>query len=140
MAIERTLAICKPDAVERGHIGEIIRAIESNQLKIRAMRMVHLTRPMADGFYAVHRDRAFFRELIDFMTRGPSVIMVLEGENAIARWRELMGATDPAKAAEGTLRKRFGASITENAVHGSDGPETARFEIAWFFPGYEVGY
>ncbi|MDW8246341.1 MAG: nucleoside-diphosphate kinase [Sandaracinaceae bacterium] len=140
MAIERTLAICKPDAVERGHIGEIIHAIESNGLKIRAMRMVHLTRPMAEGFYAVHRDRAFFKELIDFMTRGPSVIMVLEGENAIARWRDLMGATDPAKAAEGTLRKRFGASITENAVHGSDGPETARFEIAWFFPGYEVGY
>lgn len=139
MAIERTFAICKPDAVEKNCIGAIIALAEKSGLRVKAMRMMHMTRPIAEGFYAVHRERPFFRELVDFMTRGPCVVMVLEGENAIAKWREVMGATDPAKAAEGTVRKLYGTNVGENAAHGSDGPETARFEISWFFPGYEVG-
>jgi nucleoside-diphosphate kinase len=138
MAIEKTLAIIKPDAVEKHKIGEILAIIEKNGLTIRALRMMHLTRPIAEGFYHVHKERPFFKELIDFMTRGPCVVMVLEGENAIAKWREVMGATDPAKAAEGTVRKLYGTDVGENATHGSDGPESARFEIAWFFPGYEA--
>lgn len=138
MAIEKTFAIVKPDAVEKNHIGGIIALIESNGLQVRALRMMHMTRPIAEGFYYVHKSRPFFGELVDFMTRGPCVVMVLEGENAIAKWRELMGATDPAKAADGTVRKLFGANVGENATHGSDGPETAKFEIGWFFSGYAV--
>lgn len=139
MAIEKTFAIVKPDAVEKNHIGGILALIEKNGLKIRALKMMHMTRPIAEGFYHVHAERKFFGELVDFMTRGPCVVMVLEGENAIAKWRELMGATDPAKAADGTVRKLFGANVGENATHGSDAPETAKFEIGFFFPGYDVG-
>ena len=138
MAIEKTFAIAKPDAVEKSHIGGILSLIEKQGLRVKAMRMMHMTRPIAEGFYAVHRERPFFGELVEFMTRGPCVVMVLEGENAIAKWREIMGATDPKKAADGTVRKLFGANVGENASHGSDGPDTARFEIGWFFPGYEV--
>ncbi len=138
MAIEKTFAIVKPDAVEKNHIGGILSLIEKNGLKIKAMRMMHMTRPIAEGFYAVHKERPFFGELVDFMTRGPCVVMVLEGEGAIAKWRETMGATDPKKAADGTVRKLYGANVGENASHGSDGPDTARFEIGWFFPGYDV--
>jgi nucleoside-diphosphate kinase len=138
MAIERTFAIIKPDAVEKNHIGGILSVVEKSGLKVRALRMMHMTRPIAEGFYAVHKARPFFGELVEFMTRGPCVVMVLEGEGAIAKWREVMGATDPAKAAEGTVRKLFGANVGENATHGSDGPETAKNEITWFFPGYDV--
>ena len=137
MPVERTLAIIKPDAVEAGHIGEIITAIERSGLRIRAMRMVHLSRQQAEGFYHVHRGKPFFEELVTFMSRGPVVVLCLEGEDAIARWRKLMGATDPAKAEEGSLRKRFGTNIGENAVHGSDAPETAAFEVGYFFGGVE---
>ncbi len=138
MAIEKTLAIIKPDAVEKHHIGEIVAAIEEAGLTIAAMRMVHLTREQAEGFYHVHRERPFFGELVEFMSRGPVVVMCLQGEDAIARWRKLMGATNPAEADEGTLRKRFGANIGENAVHGSDAPETAAFEVGYFFRGVEL--
>jgi nucleoside-diphosphate kinase len=138
MPTEKTFAIVKPDAVEKNHIGGILSIIEKSGLRIRAMRMMHMTRPIAEGFYAVHRERKFFPELVEFMTRGPCVVMVLEGEGAIAKWRELMGATDPAKAAAGTVRKLYGANVGENATHGSDAPETAKFEIGWFFPGYDV--
>lgn len=138
MAVERTLSIIKPDAVEKQQIGAILAMIEGAGLRIKAMRMMHLSRPVAEGFYAVHKDRPFFGELVEFMSRGPVVVSVLEGENAIARYRELMGATDPAKAAEGTIRKAFGTNVGENAVHGSDAPETAQTEIRYFFPGYEL--
>ena len=138
MAVERTLSIIKPDAVEGRKIGAILAMIEASGLTLRAVRMMHLTRPVAEGFYAVHRERKFFGELVEFMTRGPVVVSVLEGENAIARYRELMGATDPAKAVDGTIRKAHGKDVGENAVHGSDAPETAQQEIRYFFPGYEV--
>jgi nucleoside-diphosphate kinase len=138
MAIERTLSIIKPDAVEKHKIGAIVAMIEGAGLHIKAMRMIHLTRPMAEAFYAVHKARPFFGELVEFMTRGPVVVMALEAEDAIARYRELMGATDPAKAAEGTIRKAHGTNVGENAVHGSDAPETAKNEVAFFFPGYEL--
>ncbi len=138
MAIEKTLAIIKPDAVEKRHVGQILAAIEEAGLAVRAMRMLHLTRQEAEGFYHVHRERPFFGELTEFMSRGPVVVLCLEGEGAIARWRELMGATNPAEAAEGTLRKRFGANIGENAVHGSDAPETAAFEVGYFFRGLDL--
>ncbi|HJL15472.1 MAG TPA: nucleoside-diphosphate kinase [Sandaracinaceae bacterium LLY-WYZ-13_1] len=138
MAVERTLSIIKPDAVEKQHIGEILAMIEGAGLRIQAMRMLHLTRPMAEGFYAVHRERPFFGELVEFMTRGPVVVSVLEGENAIAKYRELMGATNPENADEGTIRKKFAKDVGENAVHGSDAVETAQEEIRFFFPGYEV--
>ena len=138
MATEKTFAIVKPDAVEKNHIGGILSLVEKNGLKIKAMRMMHMTRPIAEGFYHVHKERPFFGELVDFMTRGPCVVMVLEGDNAIAKWREIMGATDPKKAADGTVRKLYGANVGENASHGSDGPDTAKFEIGWFFPGYGV--
>jgi nucleoside-diphosphate kinase len=138
MAVERTLSIIKPDAVEAHKVGAILAMIEGAGLTLRAVRMMHLTRPVAEGFYAVHRERKFFGELVEFMTRGPVVVSVLEGENAIARYRELMGATDPAKATDGTIRKAHGANVGENAVHGSDAPETAQNEIRYFFPGYEV--
>lgn len=138
MAIERTLSIIKPDAVEKNHIGGVIALIEGAGLKVKAMKMVHLSRPQAQGFYAVHKERPFFGELVEFMTRSPVVVICLEGENAIAKYREVMGATDPAKAAPNTIRKQFGASIGENASHGSDAKETAAFEVSYFFPGHDV--
>jgi len=138
MAVERTLSIIKPDAVENHSIGAILAMIEGAGLHIKAVRMMHLSRPVAEGFYAVHKARPFFGELVEFMTRGPVVVSVLEGDNAIARYRELMGATDPAKAADGTIRKAHGTNVGENAVHGSDAPETAQNEIRYFFPGYEL--
>jgi nucleoside-diphosphate kinase len=138
MAIQRTFSIIKPDAVEKNTIGGIVALIEGAGLKVKAMRMLHLSRPQAEGFYAVHKARPFFGELVEFMTRSPVVVMCLEGENAIAKYRDVMGATDPAKAADGTIRKKFGANIGENACHGSDGPDTAVVEIAYFFPGLEI--
>ena len=138
MAVERTLSIIKPDAVAKNVIGEIYSRFERAGLKIVAARMTWLARPDAEGFYAVHRDRPFFRPLVDFMTSGPVMIQVLEGPGAIAKNRELMGATDPQKAAAGTIRADFAQSIDANAVHGSDGPETARFEIEFFFPTQDI--
>jgi nucleoside-diphosphate kinase len=138
MAVERTLSIIKPDAVEKNNIGGILAMIEAAGLKVKAMRMMHMSRPQAEGFYYVHKARPFVGELVEFMTRSPAVVMCLEGENAIAKYREVMGATDPAKAAANTIRKKFGANIGENACHGSDGPDTAAFEIAYFFPGFET--
>ena len=138
MAVERTLSIIKPDAVAKNVIGEIYSRFERAGLKIVAARMMWLARPDAEGFYAVHRGRAFFADLVEFMTSGPVMIQVLEGENAIARNRDLMGATDPRKAATGTIRADFAQSIDANAVHGSDGPETARAEVAYFFPTLEI--
>ena len=134
MAVERTLSIIKPDAVAKNVIGEIYARFEKAGLRIVAARMMHLSRAEAEGFYAVHRERPFFRDLVAFMTTGPVMVQVLEGDNAIARNRELMGATDPKKAAAGTIRADFAESIDANAVHGSDGPETAQTEIAFFFP------
>ena len=131
--MERTLSIIKPDATKNGHIGAIIARFESENLRIAAVRKIHMSKREAGGFYAVHSERPFFGELTDFMSSGPCVVMVLEGENAILRNREIMGATNPAEAAEGTLRKLYAASIGENAVHGSDAPETAANEIAYFF-------
>ena len=138
MAVERTLSIIKPDAVASNVIGEIYARFEKAGLKIAAARMLWLSRADAEGFYAVHRDRPFFRDLVDFMTTGPVMIQVLEGESAIARNRELMGATDPKKAAQGTIRADFAQSIDANAVHGSDAPETAEKEVAYFFPAHTV--
>jgi nucleoside-diphosphate kinase len=138
MALERTLSIIKPDAVANNVIGEIYTRFERAGLKIVAAKMTWLARPDAEGFYAVHRGRPFFASLVEFMTSGPVMIQVLEGENAIARNRDLMGATDPKKAAPGTIRADFAQSIDANAVHGSDGPETARTEIAYFFPTLEI--
>ena len=135
MAIERTLSIIKPDAVEANNIGGILSMIEEAGLKIIAMRMVHLTRGQAEGFYAVHKDRPFFDELCEFMTRSAVVVSVLEGENAVAKYREVMGATNPAEAAEGTIRKKYAKDIGENSVHGSDSAENAAIETAYFFPG-----
>ena len=133
MAQERTLSIIKPDAVRQNHIGAIIARFEKAGLRVVAARMEHLTKEQAEGFYAVHRARPFFKDLVTFMTSGPVLIQVLEGENAIAKNREIMGATDPAKAAPGTIRKDFATSIEANAVHGSDGVETANMEISYFF-------
>lgn len=138
MAIERTLSIIKPDAVAKNVIGKIYSRFETNGLKIVAARMKHLSRAEAEGFYAVHKGRPFFNDLVEFMCSGPVMIQVLEGENAIAKNRELMGATDPQKAAPGTIRADFAQSIDANAVHGSDAPETAAMEIAYFFPACEV--
>jgi len=135
--MQRTLSIIKPDAVAAGHIGEIITIFEQAGIRIAAAKMLHLTQRQAEGFYAVHRERPFFGELTTFMTEGPVLVMVLEGEDVIARNRELMGATNPAQAAAGTIRKRFAANIQNNAVHGSDAPETAAFEIAYFFNALE---
>ncbi|WP_291271192.1 nucleoside-diphosphate kinase [Geothrix sp.] len=137
MALERTFAIVKPDAVKDGHIGEIIAAIEQSGLKIVGLKLTQLTRAICQGFYHEHVGKGFYPELEAFMTEGPVAIMVLEGENAILRWRDLMGATNPANAAEGTLRKRFGASIGRNATHGSDKPESAKFEVSYFFNAFE---
>jgi len=138
MAVERTLTIIKPDAVAAGHIGDIIKMFEANQFRIVAARLVNLTKKEAEGFYAVHRARPFFDSLTTFMSAGPALPMVLEADNAIARLRELMGATDPAKAADGTIRKLYAESIERNSVHGSDAPETARFEIGYFFAGVDL--
>lgn len=139
MATERTFSILKPDTVEKNKMGAALAILEAAGLRPVAMRMMHLTRKQAEGFYHVHRERKFFGELVEFMTRGPVLAMVLEGDNAIAKYREVMGATDPAKAAEGTVRKQIGSNIGENAIHGSDAPDTAKFEIGYFFPGYELG-
>lgn len=136
--MERTLAIVKPDAVGRNLIGEILRRAETAGLRIAAALFRHLTKAEAEGFYAVHRERGFFKDLVEFMISGPVLVQVLEGENAIARNRDVMGATDPKKAAPGTIRADFATSIDANAVHGSDAPETARAEIAYFFPACEV--
>jgi nucleoside-diphosphate kinase len=138
MALERTLTIIKPDAVQKGVVGRVITKIEEAGLRILAARLVHLTSAQAAGFYIVHKDRPFYQSLCAFMTQGPCMPIVLEGENAIARLRELMGATDPAKAAAGTIRKDFAASIEANAVHGSDSPESAAFEIPYFFGALEI--
>jgi nucleoside-diphosphate kinase len=137
MAVERTLSIIKPDAVERGLIGAIIERFEQGGLKPVALRLERLSEAVAGGFYAVHRERPFYRDLVAYMTSGPVVVMVLEGAGAIARNREIMGATDPAKAAAGTIRKLYAQSIERNSVHGSDAPETARTEIAYFFRATE---
>jgi len=138
MSQERTLSIVKPDAVKKNAIGRILARFEAAGLRIVAARMMHLSRAEAEGFYAVHRERPFFKDLVEFMTSGPVLVQVLEGDNAIARNRDLMGATDPKKAAAGTIRADFAVSIDANAVHGSDAPETARTEIAYFFPACEV--
>lgn len=134
MAVEQTLSIIKPDAVQKNVVGQILARFESAGLRIVEARMMRLSRKEAEGFYEVHRQRAFFKDLVEFMISGPVLVQVLEGENAIARNRELMGATDPKKAEKGTIRADFADSIDANAVHGSDGPETARREIAYFFP------
>ncbi len=138
MSTERTLTIIKPDAVKAGHVGDIIKMYEANRFKIVAARLVDLTKGEAEGFYAVHRGKGFFESLTTFMSSGPALVMVLEGENAIARLREVMGATNPANAAPGTIRKLYASDIEHNAVHGSDAPATAAFEIAYFFPGVEL--
>ncbi len=135
---ERTFSIVKPDAVKAKRAGEVLARIEKAGFGVVALRMRNLTRQEAEGFYHVHRERPFFGSLCDFMSSGPCITMVLERENAIAQLRELMGATDPAKAAPGTIRKDFAFSIEANAIHGSDGPDTARFEIGYFFPGIEL--
>jgi nucleoside-diphosphate kinase len=138
MAVERTLSIIKPDAVKKNVIGQILVRFEGAGLRVVAVRMMHLSRAEAEGFYAVHRERPFFKDLVEFMISGPVLVQVLEGEDAIAKNRDLMGATDPKKAAKGTIRADFAASIDANAVHGSDAAETARNEIAYFFPASEV--
>jgi nucleoside-diphosphate kinase len=136
--MERTLSIIKPDGVARGVIGEVVRRLEANRIDIMAMKMIHMTKAQAEGFYAVHRQRPFFDSLTDFMSSGPAVVMVLEGDNAIARYRELMGATNYKEAAEGTIRRDFATDIEKNVVHGSDAPETAAFEIGYFFNAFEI--
>ena len=138
MALQRTLSIIKPDGVEKGLIGEIYRRFEQAGLNIVAARMLHLDRRRAEGFYAVHRERPFFNDLVTYMMSGPVIVQVLEGEDAIAKHRELMGATNPADAEPGTIRADFAASIEENAVHGSDAPETAATEIAFFFAESDI--
>ncbi len=136
--MERTFAIIKPDAVRSGHAGQILARIEAAGFNIRALRMIRMSQREAEGFYYVHRERPFFGGLTDFMSSGPCLVMCLEAPDAIRKWRALMGATDPAKADPGTLRKEFGASIDNNATHGSDAPETAAFELSYFFRGMEL--
>lgn len=136
--VEKTLSIVKPDGVKKNIIGDVVSRFEKNGLKVVAMKMYHLSLKEAEGFYAVHRERPFFGSLTEFMTSGPVVLMALKGENAILKNRELMGATDPAKAAPGTIRKDFADSIESNIVHGSDAPETAAFEIGYFFSALEI--
>ena len=135
---EQTLAIVKPDGVARNLVGEIIRRIASSGLQIKALKMTHLSKAQVEGFYAVHREKPFFASLTAFMSEGPVVLMILSGDGAIRRWRDLMGATDPAKAGAGTIRKDFGQSIERNTTHGSDAPETAAFETAYFFSQLET--
>lgn len=136
--MERTFAIIKPDAVANKKAGAILADIEAAGFRIVAMRMTRLSKEQAEGFYAVHKERPFFGGLITFMTEGPVVLLCLEAENAILKWRETMGATNPEKANEGTLRKKYGTNIERNATHGSDAPETAAFELSYFFPGYDL--
>src|SRR4051812_25929416 len=136
--MERTFAIIKPDAVRARKAGRILARIEDAGFTVKALRLTHLTRKEAEGFYAVHRERPFFGSLTEFMSSGPCILMALEAPDAIKKWRTLMGATDPAKAEAGTLRKDFGASIENNATHGSDAPETAAFELGYFFPGMDL--
>jgi len=136
--MERTLSIIKPDAVNRRLIGEIIRRLEQNNLRVIAAKMLHLSKKQAEGFYAVHRGKSFFESLTTYMSSGPIVVMVLEGENAISRNRTVMGATNPDEATPGTIRKEFGKTIEWNSIHGSDAPETAAFEIAYFFKDDEI--
>ena len=138
MAIERTLSILKPDTVEKNNIGNVLAVIEKAGLKVVAAKLVHLSKPQAEGFYAEHKGRGFFGELVTFMTRGPVLVAVLEGENGVANYRKVMGATNPANADEGTIRKLYAKDVGENAVHGSDSPDSAKREISYFFPGYEV--
>jgi nucleoside-diphosphate kinase len=135
--IQQTFAIVKPDGVARGLIGEVLTRIERNQLKINAMKLIHMTQSQVQGFYAVHKERPFFSSLCAFMSSGPCVVMILEGENAIARWREMMGATNYKDAAAGTIRRDFATDIEKNVVHGSDAPETAAFETGYFFNALE---
>jgi len=137
--MERTFAIIKPDAVKKGCAGRILARIEEAGFRVTAMRMIHMSKRDAEGFYAVHKARPFFGGLTDFMSSGPCIVMCLEAPDAIMKWRALMGATDPAKADVGTLRKEFGASIDNNATHGSDAPDTAAFELGYFFRGMELG-
>lgn len=136
--IERTLSIIKPDGTGRNLIGKIVERLEAGGLTVAEMQMRRLTRADAEGFYAVHRGKPFFEKLVEFMISGPVVLMILKGENAVLRYREIMGATDPKKAAAGTIRRDFSASIAENTVHGSDGPETAQAEISFFFPNTQA--
>lgn len=136
--MERTLSIIKPDGVEKNVIGEVIKRFETNGIKIAAMKMIHLSKTQAQGFYAVHKERPFFDSLTDFMTSGPIVVMVLEGEDVIAKNRKLMGATNFEEAEEGTIRKEYATDIEKNVVHGSDAPETAAFEIGYFFNDLEL--
>ncbi len=136
--MERTLSIIKPDGVKRGLIGEVVKMLEQNNMDIVAMKMLHMTKKQAEGFYAVHSERPFFESLTDFMSSGPAVVIILEGENIIARYRELMGATNFKEAAEGTIRKAFATDIEKNVVHGSDAPETASFEMSYFFNRFEI--
>ena len=138
MAIERTFGIIKPDAVAKNAIGGVLDMIEQSGLRVVGLRLTRLGPAQAEGFYAVHKERPFFKSLVNFMTSGPVVVMALEGDNAIARYRELMGPTDSKKAPAGTIRQRYGTDIEKNAVHGSDGPDTARFELGYFFPGHEL--
>lgn len=138
MTTDRTFAIIKPDAVKRGVAGHILTRIEDTGFKVLAMRLIHMTKREAEGFYYVHRQRPFFGGLTDFMSSGPCIVMALDAPDAIRKWRTLMGATDPGKADAGTLRKEFGTSIESNATHGSDAPETAAFELSYFFRGLEL--
>jgi nucleoside-diphosphate kinase len=138
VSLERTLTIIKPDGVEQRNVGDIVKKFEENRLRIVAAKVLHLTRQQAEGFYAVHRQKGFFNDLTRYMSSGPIMVMVLEGENAINRLRDLMGATDPSQAAEGTIRKLYATSIERNVIHGSDGPDTARDEISYFFPILEL--
>ncbi len=136
--MERTLSIIKPDGVSRGLIGEVIKRLEAAEFQIVAMKLIHMTKAQAQGFYAVHRERPFFDSVTDFMSSGPCVVMVLQGEGVIAKYRDIMGATDYKKADEGTIRKDFATDIEKNVVHGSDSPETAAFEIGYFFNQFEI--
>jgi nucleoside-diphosphate kinase len=138
VSLERTLTIIKPDGVEQGNVGDIIHIFERNELRLKGAKMLHLSEKTAAGFYAVHRERSFFGDLVRYMSSGPVVIMVLEGEDAVSRLRELMGATDPKKAAAGTIRKKFATSIERNVIHGSDSPENAQIEIHYFFNALEL--
>lgn len=138
MTVERTFSIIKPDAVEAKQTGAILQMILDSGLAVKGMKMIQLTRTQAEGFYGVHRERPFFKDLVEYMISGPVVVSCLEGENAIAKYRDLMGATNPANAAEGTIRKKFGKSIEANACHGSDGPDTAKAEVAFFFSNLEL--
>jgi nucleoside-diphosphate kinase len=136
--MERTLSIIKPDGVSRGLIGDVVKRLENSGIKIKAMKMLHMTKKQAEGFYAVHKERPFFASLTDFMSSGPAVVMILEGEGVIAKYRQLMGATNYKEAEEGTIRRDFATDIEKNVVHGSDAPETAAFEINYFFNRFEI--